>query len=122
MDELKIIAHTTYTYETSDGSEFDDELEAKDWQKHLSAIKNVYMLDSEFRPTKDIERVHYVYTNTKEQTEAFNAMSEYLGICAEIPHGTGYYRYDDRAGSFVNMESEIKELHHIIDKLKGGEG
>ena len=72
MKELKIVKHTTYTYETSDGREFDDENEAKEWQEKLSVIENVCMLDSNFRPTKETDSVFYVHTKTKEETEAFN--------------------------------------------------
>ena len=119
MNELKIIKHATYTYETSDGREFDDEIEAKEWQNQLLAIKNACMLDSKFRPTKEIDSVFYIHAKTKEQVEAFNSMQEYLGICARID-GVGYYRYDEISDSFVNVELQIKELQSIIDKLKGG--
>lgn len=120
MKELKIIKHTTYTYETSDGREFDDENEAKAWQKHLSALENVCMLNCEYEPTKEIDSVCYVYVERKEQEEAFNAMQEYFEYSARL-HGVGYYRYDNISDEFVNVESEIKELQHIIDKLKGGD-
>lgn len=120
MKELKIIKHTTYTYETSDGREFDDEIEAKEWQEKLSVIENVCMLDSDFRPTKEIDSVFYIHTNTKEETEAFNSMQEYFGICASLD-GVGYFRYDEISDSFVNVELQIKELQSIIDKLQGGD-
>lgn len=119
MSELKIITHTTYTYETSDGREFDDELEAKGWQKQLSLIEGVCMFDSKFKPTKEIESVFYIHIKTKEQAEAFNSMQEYFGICASGV-GVGYYYYDEISDSYVNVELQIKELHNIIDKLKGG--
>ena len=120
MKELKIIKHTTYTYETSDGREFDDENEAKEWQEKLSVIENVCMLDSNFRPTKETDSVFYVHTNTKEETEAFNSMQEYFGICASLD-GVGYFRYDEISDSFVNVELQIKELQRIIDELQGGD-
>ena len=119
MNELKIIKHITYTYETSDGKKFDDETEAKEWQNQLSAIKNVCMLDSKFRPTEEIDSVFYIHAKTKKQAEAFNSMQEYFGICARID-GVGYYRYDEISDNFVNVELQIKELQSIIDKLKGG--
>ena len=118
---MKIYKHTTYTYETSDGSVFDDEHEAKTWQKHLSALENVRMLNCEYEPTKEIDSVCYVYVGTKEQEEAFNAMQEYFEYSARL-HGVGYYHYDEISDNFVNVECEIKELQLIIDKLKGGEG
>ena len=119
MKELKIIKHTTYTYETSDGREFDDESEAKEWQEKLSIIENVCMLDSKFKSTKEIESVFYIHAKTRLQAEAFNSMQEYFGICASID-GVGYYRYDEISDSFVNIELQVKELQNIIDKLKGG--
>lgn len=121
MAELKVKKHTTYTYETSDGREFDDKLEAENWQKQLSEIENVCMLDMSFKPTKDTDVAFYIHTKTKEQTEAFNSMQEDLGFCARID-GVGYYRYDEISDSFVNIELQIKHLQNIIDKLKGGEG
>lgn len=121
MSELKIITHTTYTYETSDGREFDDKVEAKEWQKKLSAIENICMLDLQFRPTKECDSVYYIHTTTKEQTEAFNSIQRYLGYCAEL-EGVGYFSYDEISDSFVNVELQINELQHIIDKLKEGVG
>ena len=51
MSELKITTHTTYTYETSDGREFDNEAEALKWQKILEAFNGIPMLDHQFKPT-----------------------------------------------------------------------
>ncbi len=39
MTEVKIKTHTTYTYETSDGREFDLAEEAQEWQEHLENLK-----------------------------------------------------------------------------------
>lgn len=119
MKELKIIKHATYTYETSDGREFDDEIEAKEWQEKLLVIENVCMLDINFRSTKDVESVFYVHTKTKEETDAFNSMQEYVGIDASLD-GVGYFRYDETSDSFMNIELQIKELQSIIDKLQSG--
>lgn len=116
MKEFKILKHITYTYETTDGREFDSETEAKEWQEKLSVIENVCMLDSNFRPTKETDSVFYIHTNTKEEAEAL----EYLGICASLD-GVGYFRYDEISDSFVNVELQIKELQRIIDKLQGGD-
>ena len=35
MAELKVKKRIEYTYETSDGREFEDKAEAMEWQKHL---------------------------------------------------------------------------------------
>lgn len=120
MAELKIIKHTTYTYETSDGSKFDDKTEAKEWQKHLNHIENMCILDSNFKPTKDVGSAMYVYTKSKEQAEAFNTIQEEtLGYASNVD-GVGYYSYDEISDSYVNVESEIEKLQHIIDMLKKG--
>lgn len=121
MDELKIVKHITYTYETSDGTEFANEQEAKEWQKHLSAFEKVCVLDRDYKPTTDICRAVYVYAKTKEQAESFNAMVEAQGYSSTID-GTGWFRYDDISDSYVDIELEIEKLQHIIDMLnKGGE-
>lgn len=120
MSELKIIKHTTYTYETSDGSEFDDKTEATEWQKHLNNIECMCILDSDFKTTKDVGGAMYVCAESKEQAEAFNTIQERALGYASIIDGVGYYRYDEISDSYVNVESEIEKLQHIIDVLKKG--
>ena len=119
MRELKVLKHTTYTYETSDGREFEDKQEAMEWQKHLCNLGDMCILDHAFKPTNEVESAFYVYAKTVEQAEAFNAMQEYIGICSRL-QGAGFYRYDEIADEQINVESEIEELQHIIDMLKGG--
>ena len=121
MEELKTTVHTRYTYETSDGKEFDNKQEAIKWQKHLNIFKTICMLNAEYKPTTDIEDVIYVYAKTKEETGAFNAMqTEEFGYCTALD-SAGWFRYDDVSDSYVDIESEIKKLQHIIDVLnKGG--
>ena len=123
MAELKIITHTTYSYETSDGREFDNENEARKWQNTLSLLENVRMLDIEYKPVKEIERAQYVYVETMEQVDAFNMIYGDLGIYARL-HGIGYHSYDDGLDDFMNVKTEIENLQKIIDALdaKGGEG
>lgn len=74
MAELKIKTHTTYTYETSDGREFDDIREAETWQGQLELIKNITMLDSKFQNTTDHTEAFYVHIKTWQQQEAFEAL------------------------------------------------
>ena len=120
MREVKVIKHTTYTYKTSDGSEFETEPKAIEWQKHLNNIEDMCILDSDFNPTKDVESAIFVYAKSKEQAEAFNTIqTESLGY-ASIIGGVGFYRYDDTTDSYINVETEIRELQRIIDILKGG--
>ena len=123
MEELKIVRHTHYTYETSDGKEFDNKREATKWQKQLTLFQTICMLDANYKPTTDVNSTVYVYAKTKEQAEAFNEIArEEFGYCSEIG-GTGWFRYDEISDSYVDIEVEIKKLQHIIDVLnKGGEG
>jgi hypothetical protein len=121
MAELKVKKHTTYTYETSDGREFDDKKEANEWQKVLCKFEEICMLDFEYKPTRNIECANYVYVKTAEQAEAFNNMQSYIGICSNL-QGAGFYRYDEIADEYNEIESEIEKLQHHIDLLKGGEG
>ena len=41
MADIKIKTHTTYTYETTDGREFDIAKEAEQWQEYLEIMKNI---------------------------------------------------------------------------------
>jgi dsDNA-binding SOS-regulon protein len=38
---LKIITHTTYTYETYDGREFDDKAQAEAWKRALDTAAHI---------------------------------------------------------------------------------
>ena len=116
MTERKIKIHTTHTYETSDGREFDDELEAKEWQRIIEDIKGITMLDSGFNPTTEVDSAFYVRIKTYSQFKAFEAMQAYEGLNTHI-HDLGCYYYDDRTDCFVNLEEEIKRLQDIRSKL-----
>lgn len=121
MEELKVIRHTHYTYETSDGKEFYNKREATKWQNQLTLFQTICMLDANYKPTTDMNSAAYVYVKTKEQAEAFNEIAiEEFSYCSTLD-GTGWYRYDDISDSYVDIESEIEKLQHIIDMLnKGG--
>lgn len=116
MTERKIKIHTTHTYETSDGREFDDELEAKEWQRIIEDIKGITMLDSGFNPTTEVDSAFYVRIKTYSQFKAFEAMQAYEGLNTHI-HDLGCYYYDDRTDCFVNLDEEIKRLQDIRSKL-----
>ena len=116
MQGLKVITHKTYTYETSDGREFDDRQEAQEWQEKVSLLENVRMLDFTEKPTKNFEDVCYVYIETEEQARAYNEIQKYIGLCAQVK-GPGYYRYDERKDDFVEVKSELEKLQHIVDIL-----
>jgi hypothetical protein len=116
MKDIKIITHTTYTYETSDGREFNDEQEAKDWQAALDTIEDVRMLSSRFNPTNDVDSAFYVYIKDDYQRRAFNAIQADMGLNTRITE-VGYYYYDDVADEYINIENKIKELQGFIDLL-----
>jgi uncharacterized protein YneR len=116
MAELKIKTHTTYTYETSDGREFDDAQEAQEWQDHLEAIKGITMLDSKLQNTADHTEAFYVHIKTWQQQEAFEALQAYEGLCAHIPE-PGYWYYDDSIDSYVNAVKERDRFQSIIETL-----
>lgn len=120
MRDLKVKKHISYTYETSDGQKFDDKKEATKWQEHLYNIEDMCVLDSEYKPTKKIESAFYVYAKTSEQAESFNAIQIENGYGALLL-SAGFYRYDSISDSYVEIETEIAKLQHIIDMLKGGE-
>lgn len=120
MEELKVVRHIHYSYETSDGKEFGNKQEAMEWQKQLTLLQTICMLDSNYKPTTAIDSAIYVYAETKEQAEAFNEMAkEDFGYCSTLG-GAGWWRYDDISDSYVDIESEIEKLQHIIDVLKKG--
>ena len=116
MQGLKIITHETYTYETSDGQEFDDKQEAMEWQEKLSLLENVRMLDASERPTKAFDCTYYVRIETEEQAQAYNQIQKDIGLGAQVK-GPGYYRYDERKDDFVEVKSELEKLQHIVDIL-----
>lgn len=118
MKKIKVIKHTTY--ETSDGREFDDMLEAKVWQEQLSELENVRMLDSDYKPIKNVDSAIYVYAKTQTQVEAFNAVAEDIGQYAVI-HSIGFHRYDEASDTYVNILNEIERLQRLIDELKDGD-
>lgn len=116
MSKLKIKTHTTYTYETTDGREFDDAKEAQEWQCTLEAIKHITMLDSKFCNTTDITEAFYVYIKTNAELDAFEAMQAYEGMSAPITK-PGYWYYDDCSDSYVDVIKERDRLQSIIETL-----
>lgn len=119
MSELKITTHTTYTYETSDGREFDKEAEAREWQEVLEIYEHIPMLDFRYKPTKDPAAVMYMYLKDQGQLKAFCAVQDYEGLAAQ-PTEPGHYKYDDISDEFIHIENEIIRLQDIISKLDTG--
>ena len=117
MPELKILTHTTYTYETSDGRTFEDDREAAEhWQQSLDNLSGITMLDSKFNKTSHHDEAFYVHIKTWEQQEAFEALQVYEGMGAHIPK-PGFWYYDECADSYVNIAEEIDKLQDMISKL-----
>ena len=116
MEDIKIKKTVTYKYYTSDDNEFDDEIEAKEWQTHLNTMEHITMLDDRFKATTDPESAFYVHIKNDDEVKSYSALQEYLGLCAEITE-PGYYRYDDHEDIFVNIETEIQSLTGIINQL-----
>jgi hypothetical protein len=116
MAELKIKTHTNYTYETSDGREFDDAKEAQEWQEYLELSKTITMLDSKLNNTTDHTEAFYVHIKTWQQQEAFEALQAYEGMGAHIPE-PGYWYYDDCIDSYVDAVKERDRLQSIIETL-----
>jgi uncharacterized protein YneR len=116
MADIKIKTHTTYTYETTDGREFEDAQEAQEWQDAIEGIKSIVMLNNKFHRTAEHDEAFYVHIKTTEQQKAFEAMQAYEGMCARIPE-PGYWYYDDISDSYVNVNKEMDRLQSIIETL-----
>jgi hypothetical protein len=116
MADLKIITHTTYTYETTDGREFDSRPEAEAWQKAIDNAERIVMLDSRFRATDDVEMAYFVFIKDQDQVDAFNAKQANLGLAAVI-NVPGYYYYDEVSDEYFNVDGRIKDLLGIKAKL-----
>lgn len=116
MADLKIITHTTYTYETTDGREFDSKQEAEAWQKAIDTAERIVMLDSRLRATAEVEMAYFVYIKDHEQLEAFNTKQEELGIESMI-NEPGYFYYDERFDEYVDIDKELTRLLEIKTKL-----
>ena len=116
MADLKIITHTTFTYETSDGREFESKQEAEAWQMAINNAEHIVMLDSQFRPTTFIEEAFFVYLRDQSQVDAFNAKQADLGL-ATVIHTPGYYYYDEVPDEYFNIDGRIKDLLGIKAKL-----
>jgi hypothetical protein len=116
MVEVKIKTHITYTYETTDGREFDFAEEAEQWQEHINNLKNITMLDNNFKPTTRTDEAIYVHIKTNAQLDAFEAMQAYEGFCAHID-AIGYWYYDDCSDSYIDVVKERDRLQSIIESL-----
>lgn len=119
MDKIKVTAHTSYTYETADGTEFNNKQEAEAWQHTLDVLKNTLMLDREFNPTEEPYFTAYLVIKNQEQLEAFNASADFNGTI-RVP-GIGYYYYDYDLDCYINIKIELDKLQDMVDKLDSQE-
>lgn len=117
MSKLKIKTHTTYTYETSDGREFDDRQKAEKWQEHLENIKDVVMLDHKFCNTTRVDEAYYVHIKTQAQLEAFKALNAFEGLRVDID-AIGYWYYDEQnTENYISVQREMDRLQSIVETL-----
>lgn len=116
MADIKIKTHTTYTYETTDGREFDDHQKAIDWQLAIDDLKTIFMLDHNFKLTPRTDEAFYVHIKTYPQLKAFEAMQAYEGFAAHITD-LGYWYYDECADDYINVKKEMDRLQSIIESL-----
>lgn len=116
MADIKIKTHTTYTYETTDGREFDDCQEATEWQLALEDIKSITMLDYKFCNTDRVDEAYYVHMKTLSQLKSFEAIQKYEGMSAHID-ALGYWYYDENTDTYVSVRKEMDRLQSIIETL-----
>jgi hypothetical protein len=116
MADLKIITHTSYTYETSDGREFDNKLDAVQCQAALDNIERINMLSSKFERTFDLDRCYYIHLKDEAQVATFNLMENDSGFAARISE-PGYYYYDEVSDEYINVDEEIARLSSIKQRL-----
>lgn len=116
MANVKVITHTTYIYETTDGREFDDRQEADAWQQALETLKDIVMLNSKLELTDEVESAYYVHIKNWQEQEVFAMVQNYIGLCAQITE-PGYWSYDERADQYIDMSKEITRLMDIVKKL-----
>jgi uncharacterized protein YneR len=116
MADIKIKTYTTYTYETTDGREFEDRQEATEWQLALDDIKSITMLDNRFCNTTEVSSAYYVHIKTLSQLKAFEAIQKYEGMSAHID-SLGYWYYDENTDLYVSVRKEMDRLQSIIETL-----
>ena len=116
MEDIKIKKTVTYKYYTSDDTEFEDEIEAKEWQTYLNIMEHITMLDERFKVTTAADSAYYVHIKTDDDVKGFSAIQDYYGLSGEITK-PGYYRYDENNDEYVDIEAEIQSLTSIINQL-----
>ena len=114
MREIKEFITRTYT--TTDNREFNDKKEAEAWQEVLDTYETIIKLNSKFEPTKEVDEVWYVRIDTKEQLEAFNAISRYNAFTARIK-GLGHYYYESKVDDFISVHEQMQWLQKILFTL-----
>lgn len=116
MEDIMVTKTVTYKYYTSDGTEFEDEIEAKEWQTQLNIMKQITMLNEKFKATTSPDYAYYVHIKTDDEVKGFSAIQDYYGLSGKITK-PGYYRYDCDNDEYVNIEEEIQNLFNILKQL-----
>lgn len=114
MREIKEFITRTYT--TTDDRKFNDKKEAEAWQEVLDTYETIIKVNSKFEPTKDVDETWYIRIDTKEQQEAFNAISRYNGFTNRVK-GLGHYYYDNNADEFISIHEQMQWLQKILFTL-----
>ena len=120
MAELKIITHTTYNYQTTDGREFTNKTDAEAWQKSLDTINDIIILDSSFKSANhDITFAYYLFIKDEEQYRALRLHLEYYFGPDDFKDitGIGYWYYDNSSDTFKNLDKNLNWLQKIKSKL-----
>ena len=117
MAEIKVKEKVTYTYETSDGCEFETIDEANEWQKVLDTSNKITMLTYSMTNTNNVSDAYYVYVKDYEQVSAFRQLNDNEGCRATSIDAPGYWAYDEGIDDYVNIEEMIDHYNKILDAL-----
>ena len=124
MADLKIITHTSYTYETTDGrDDFTSEAEALAWQEKLDTVKQIVKLDSFGQLTDNTDEASFIRLNNDREVEAFASICRYEGYCAPPPTEPGDYYYQPtiREDQFISIKKIVNYCKDVVKKLNTAE-
>lgn len=107
-------------YVAEDGSKFDFEEDCYDYEygKILEDLEGkIITLDSEGNPTKDVNKVYYMYVADEESLNKYNTLCEdRLGYLSH-PASPGFWSYDGTSDCYYNLDNDIKSLSTQLDEL-----
>ena len=117
MSEIK--TRTYYTYETTDGRDFEDLEEAEKWQEVLNTFKTSLKLDNSGLITDELDETFFVELRTMEEVIAFDKICKYEGVSTLPMSLTGTWHYENTR--WVHIESQMnyyKNLKKMIQKAR----